>query len=143
VRRLVVEGRWRTGNGRLDRKSGQPLTRAIGTGTALRLCVSTRWDALELMDALRPYHPFLVQRAPSIWEIHGHAQGGWNDALPDLYERVSRVLVKRRVDSVEISFGDGAAVVIRHRAEGAHAPSRTSLEMRRRPGEAMDEWPAA
>jgi hypothetical protein len=95
------------------------------------------------MDALLPYHPFLVERAPSAWEIHGHADAGWSDALPDLYERVSRALGKRRLESVEICFGDSTTVVIRHPAGGARAMPQPRLEVRRSTGEAVDEWPAA
>lgn len=73
----------------------------------MHLQTSNRWDALELMDSLLPFHPYLVQTAPSVWEIH--AAGA---EIDDLHDRIRRALERRRLDRAEVTLDDGTVVTV-------------------------------
>jgi hypothetical protein len=75
--------------------------------TSFRLTAATRWDALELMDSLLPYHPYLVQKTQALWELH--AQG----EPDDVFElRVRDALRRRSLERIEVRLGDGRSMVV-------------------------------
>lgn len=107
------------------------MTRELTAGTPLQLCVASRWDALELMDALLPYYPYLIERGPSRWEIHARARGDLGECMPDLHERVTAVLRRRGLDGVEISCGGDITVIVRRPKDGRGGSARPKLDVHR------------
>ena len=78
--------------------------------TTFQVTASSRWDALELMDSLLPYQPYLVQKAQAVWEVHAHGEPD------DLFElRVRDALRRRSLDHVEVRLDDGSSLVVRMR----------------------------
>jgi hypothetical protein len=79
--------------------------------TRLHVCARSRWDALELMDSLLPYHAYLVQKGPAEWDVIGYAD---LDAAPvdELANRIRVALRKRSLEQAEVTFDDGRALVV-------------------------------
>jgi hypothetical protein len=46
--------------------------------------LESRRDALSLMDALSPFHSFMVQHTRERWVVHAHAPGCHGEPLEDL-----------------------------------------------------------
>lgn len=80
--------------------------------TTIHLSAESRWDALELMDSLLPYHPYLVQKGPSDWDVVGHAELDRPRLLDDLQGRIRTALRRRSLTQAEVTFDDGSAVVV-------------------------------
>jgi len=75
--------------------------------TTLQVTASSRWDALELMDSLLPYHPYLVQKTQALWEVHAHGEPD------DQFElRLRDALRRRSLERVEVRLGDGRVLVV-------------------------------
>jgi hypothetical protein len=51
---------------------------------AVEIRVDERRDALRLMEALIPFHSFLVQHAGDQWIVHARAPGCHGESLEDL-----------------------------------------------------------
>lgn len=75
--------------------------------TTLHVTAASRWDALELMDSLLPYNPYLVQKTHAQWEVHAHGEPD------DQFElRVRDALRRRSLDRIEVRLGDGRSLVV-------------------------------
>lgn len=81
-------------------------------GTDIRVTTESRWDALELMDALTRYHPFLVQMTPSRWELRAHSTADEPTIVADLRLAVERALERRSLDRVDVFLGGGRTITI-------------------------------
>ena len=56
--------------------------------TAIEVEVDGRWDALALLEALIPFHSFLVQHDQERWVVHARVPGCHGEQLPDALEAI-------------------------------------------------------
>jgi hypothetical protein len=80
--------------------------------TTLQLATGSRWDALELMDALLHYHPYLVQRGRSQWVVHVAADADAAAVTEDLRSVVETLTRRRPLGRAEAVFGDGTSLTL-------------------------------
>jgi hypothetical protein len=80
--------------------------------TTVQLATRNRWDALELMDALLHYHPYLVQRSRSQWVVHVAAEADAAAVTEDLRSVVETLTRRRPLGRAEVTFGDGTSLIL-------------------------------
>jgi hypothetical protein len=114
--------------------------------TSFHLHLASRWDAVELMEALLPYRPFLVQRGPSAWEVRAEADCEWPALVDDLYRRAVSFLRERSLESLEIRMRDGTTLVVWPSEPRRQAQARRPRLAVHRPAPAVEaggRWHAA
>lgn len=70
------------------RSSAATETRAAERAAAVEIGVGERRDALRLMEALIPFHSFLVQYERERWVVHARVPGCHGETLDDLLAAV-------------------------------------------------------
>jgi hypothetical protein len=64
--------------------------------------VHGRWDAVELLRRLVPYHSYLVERGRGRWCVHAQAPGYNSEKLPDALAAIDECLRERRVEDAAV-----------------------------------------
>ncbi len=77
--------------------------------TTLQLATGSRWDALELMDALLRYSPHLVQKGRSEWVVYASADADAASLAEDLRSVVETLKRRRPLGHSELLLDDGTS----------------------------------
>ena len=75
--------------------------------TTLQLATGSRWDALELMDALLRYQPHCVQKGRSEWVVYASAEADAAALADDLRSIVEAVKDRRPLGHADLLLDDG------------------------------------
>lgn len=77
--------------------------------TTLQVATGSRWDALELMDALPRYRPHLVQKGRSEWIVVASADADVASLAEDLRTVVETLKRRRPLGHAELLLDDGSS----------------------------------
>jgi len=77
--------------------------------TTLQVATGSRWDALELMDALPRYRPHLVQKGRSEWVVVASADADADALAEDLRSVVETLKRRRPLGHAELLLADGSS----------------------------------
>jgi len=77
--------------------------------TTLQVATGSRWDALELMDALPRYRPHLVQKGRSEWIVVASTDADAASLAEDLRTVVETLKRRRPLGHAELLLDDGSS----------------------------------
>jgi hypothetical protein len=77
--------------------------------TTLQVATGSRWDALELMDALPRYRPHCVQKGRSEWVVVASADADAATLAEDLRSVVETLKRRRPLGHAELLLDDGSS----------------------------------
>jgi hypothetical protein len=77
--------------------------------TTLQVATGSRWDALELMDALPRYRPHLVQKGRSEWIVVASTDADAASLAEDLRAVVETLKRRRPLGHAALLLGDGSS----------------------------------
>jgi len=77
--------------------------------TTLQVATGSRWDALELMDALPRYRPHLVQKGRSEWIVVASTDADAASLAEDLRTVVETLKRRRPLGHAELLLDDGTS----------------------------------
>lgn len=77
--------------------------------TTLQVATGSRWDALELMDALPRYRPHLVQKGRSEWVVVASTDADAASLAEDLRTVVETLKRRRPLGHAELLLDDGTS----------------------------------
>jgi hypothetical protein len=78
--------------------------------TTVRLEAANRWDALEFMDSLLPFHPYLIQKASS-WELRATSELEPPTLESELRSRLCSALRRRSLAGTAVAVDDIELVI--------------------------------
>jgi hypothetical protein len=87
-------------------------------GQSIRIEAGTRWDAVELLRALRGFDRHLVQLDRGHFELYVYVGEEQRTLDNDLRDRVRSWLDQRQLPQTTVKYADGTTVDV-----AAHAPS--------------------
>lgn len=76
--------------------------------STIEIDVSSRSDAIALMERLASQHSYLMQFAPRRWLVHAECPGSHGELLPSALAAIEDWLAAREVEGVQVRV-DGEA----------------------------------